>query len=194
MAGRYRAFDENEVLSQAAEVFWQKGYESSTTEDLLAAMGLNKGSLYNAFGNKKQLFQTVVKHYAAAIFENLRNDIEQSNEPVSVIRAFFREACDLKDLSAHLKGCFLGNAVSELASIDQELEQLAIEKLATLETIFKAALEKGKRLGHLTADFNTGLNARYLINIWNGINVTRRMYPSKQELEPMLKMSLNMLP
>ena len=194
MAGRYRAFDENQVLAQAAEVFWQKGYESSTTEDLLTAMDLNKGSLYNAFGNKKQLFQTVVKHYAAAIFENLRHDIEQSNEPVAVIRAFFKEACDPKDLSAHLKGCFLGNAVSELASIDQELEQLAIEKLATLESIFKEALEKGKRLGHLPADFETALHARYLINIWNGINVTRRMYPSKKELEPMLKMSLNMLP
>ena len=72
--------------------------------------------------------------------------------------------------------------------------ELAIEKLATLESIFEEALEKGKRLGHLPADFNTALNARYLINIWNGINVTRRMYPSKQELEPMLKMSLNMLP
>ena len=194
MAGRHRAFNENEVLAQAAEVFWQKGYESSTTEQLLTAMDLNKGSLYNAFGNKKQLFQTVVKHYAAAIFENLRNDIEQSHEPVSVIRAFFKEACDPKDLSAHLKGCFLGNAVSELASIDQELEQLAIEKLATLESIFREALEKGKALGHLPADFNTALNARYLINIWNGINVTRRMYPSRKELEPMLKMSLNMLP
>ncbi len=194
MAGRHRTFDEAAVLNQAAEVFWQKGYESSSTEDLLQAMELNKGSLYNAFGNKKQLFKTVVKHYAGAIFENLRNDIQESTRPVSVIRGFFQEACDPKDISAHLKGCFLGNAVSELASIDQELEQLAIEKLATLEHIFQEALDRAKELGHLPADFDTALNARYLINIWNGINVTRRMYPNRQELEPMLKMCLNILP
>lgn len=194
MAGRHRTFDEETVLNQATEVFWTKGFGSATTEDLLLAMDLNKGSLYNAFGNKKQLFKTVVTHYAAAIFENLRNDIEISEEPMSVIRGFFREACDPKDLSSHMKGCFLGNAVAELASIDRELEMQAIDKLTTLEKIFKEGLDKARLSGQISSDTDTGHMARYLINIWNGINVTRRMYPRREELEPILKMSLQMLP
>ena len=71
MAGRHRKFDEDTVLKQATEVFWTKGYESATTEDLLTAMNLNKGSLYNAFGNKKQLFQTVVKRIMPRPFSRL---------------------------------------------------------------------------------------------------------------------------
>lgn len=193
MAGRHRTFDEENVLSKATEVFWTRGYESSTTEDLLMAMDINKGSLYNAFGNKKQLFKTVVTHYAAAIFETLQNDIEMSNDPLSVIRGFFREVCDPKELSAHLKGCFLGNAVSELANIDPELEAQAIEKLGTLERIFKQALDKAQQQKQLPAEMDTATTARYLINIWNGVNVTRRMYPDRKELEPLLKMSLKMI-
>jgi len=194
MAGRHRTFDEETVLKQATEVFWTKGFESATTEDLLLAMDLNKGSLYNAFGNKKQLFKTVVTHYAATIFENLRNDIEMSEEPMTVIRGFFKEACDPKDLASHMKGCFLGNSVTELASIDRELEIQAIDKLTTLEKIFKEGLDKARVSGQLSSDTDTGQLARYLINIWNGINVTRRMYPRRAELEPILKMSLQMLP
>ncbi len=194
MAGRYRSFDEEAVLKQATDVFWTKGYESATTEDLLAAMDLNKGSLYNAFGNKKQLFKTVVNYYTAAIFKNLRTDIDMSDQPVEVIRSLFRKACDPKDPSAHLKGCFLGNAVAELANIDGELEQQAIDKLVTLKNIFKEGLDKARSMGQLPADTDTELTARYLLNIWNGINVTRRMYPYRKDLEPLLKMSLNMLP
>ncbi len=194
MAGRHRTFDEKTVLGKATEVFWNKGYESSTTEDLLMAMDLNKGSLYNAFGNKKQLFKIVIDHYADAIFDNLRNDIEMSEIPLDVIRGFFREVCDPKELSAHMKGCFLGNAVAELANIDQELEQKAIRKLATLEQLFKNALIKAKEMGQLDSEVDPEITARYLINIWNGINVTRRMYPNRKDLEPLLKMSLSMLP
>jgi len=194
MAGRNREFNESEVLEQATEVFWSKGYESATTEDLLNAMHINKGSLYNAFGNKKQLFQTVVSRYATIIFNKLRNDLEYSEEPMTVIRSFFREACDPKDLTAHLKGCFLGNAVAELANIDTELEDLAIKKLKTLEKIFKQGLDKAQQRGQVSETMDTSLMARYLINLWNGINVTRRMYPSRKELEPILKMSLQMLP
>ena len=193
MAGRHRSFNEEDVLNKATEVFWTKGYESSTTEDLLMAMDINKGSLYNAFGNKKQLFKTVVTHYAAAIFETLKNDIAKSDQPLSVLKGFFRQACDPKDLSAHLKGCFLGNAVSELAGIDAELEAQAIDKLATLERIFKDGLDKAQALAQLPADVDTVTTARYLINVWNGINVTRRMYPDRKQLEPMLKMSLKMI-
>ena len=194
MAGRHREFDEDTVLKQATEVFWTKGFESASTEDLLDAMEINKGSLYNAFGNKKSLFKIVVDRYASTVFECLKKDIAHSHQPMAVIRGFFREACNPKDITAHMKGCFLGNAVSELASIDSELEQQAIEKLIELEKIFEEALDKARELGHLFPENDPALTARYLINIWNGINVTRRMYPQRNELEPLLKMSLAVLP
>lgn len=192
MAGRHRTFNEDTVLKQATEVFWTKGYESTTTEDLLEAMHLNKGSLYNAFGSKKKLFQRVVSHYSQEVFSGLEHQIEASSEPLEVIRDLFRDVCDPDDPAEHLKGCFFGNAVSELASIDSELEKQAIEKLKTLEQLFKKALDKALELDQLKPQ-NTEVTARYLVNLWNGINVTRRMYPHRKDLEPILKMSLQVL-
>ncbi len=192
MAGRHRTFDEDTVLKQATEIFWTKGYESTTTEDLLAAMHLNKGSLYNAFGSKKSLFQRVVSHYSQQVFSDLDRQIEASDQPMEVVRNLFREVCDPEDPAQHLKGCFFGNAVSELASIDSELEKQAIEKLKTLESLFKKALDKAVDLKQLSNQ-NTEVRARYLINLWNGINVTRRMYPHRKDLEPILKLSLQIL-
>ena len=192
MAGRHRTFNEDTVLKQATEVFWTKGYESTTTEDLLEAMHLNKGSLYNAFGSKKKLFQRVVSHYSQEVFSGLEHQIEASSEPLEVIRDLFRDVCDPDDPAEHLKGCFFGNAVSELASIDSELEKQAIEKLKTLEQLFKKALDKALELDQLKPQ-NTEVTARYLVNLWNGINVTRRMYPHRRDLEPILKMSLQVL-
>ena len=192
MAGRHRTFNEDTVLKQATEVFWTKGYESTTTEDLLEAMHLNKGSLYNAFGSKKKLFQRVVSHYSQEVFSGLEQQIEASSEPLEVIRNLFRDVCDPDDPAEHLKGCFFGNAVSELASIDSELEKQAIEKLKTLEQLFKKALDKALELDQLKPQ-NTEVTARYLVNLWNGINVTRRMYPHGRDLEPILKMSLQVL-
>lgn len=190
MAGRHRTFDEHEVLDLATEVFWTKGYESTTTEDLLAAMGLNKGSLYNAFGSKKELFQRVVTYYSKKVFSELEQLIDNSDTPIEEVLNMFRNVCDPNDPNQHSKGCFFGNAVSELASIDRELEKQAIEKLRVLEALFQKALDKAKDLAQLHKDYDTAQTARYLINVWNGINVTRRMYPDRRDLEPVLKVSL----
>ncbi len=191
MAGRHRTFDEHAVLDQATQIFWTKGYESTTTEDLLAAMGLNKGSLYNAFGSKKELFQRVVSYYSNKIFTELDRQIVESDKPVEEILNMFRNVCDPKDPNQHSRGCFFGNAVSELASIDGELEKQAVEKLQTLERLYKKALDKAQNLGQLPGDYDTKLVARYLINVWNGINVTRRMYPKRRDLQGVLDMSLS---
>ncbi len=191
MAGRHRTFEEAIVLKKASEVFWAKGYESTTTEDLLKAMHLNKGSLYNAFGNKKSLFQQVVNFHATNLFLDLDQRIKGSVHPIQVIKELFREVCDPEDPAMHEKGCFFGNAVSELASIDKELERMAVEKLRTLESFFEKALEQAKDLNQWSGDTKT--TARYLITIWNGVNVTRRMYPRRSDLEPSLRMSLQVL-
>ncbi len=193
MAGRHRKFDEDQVLKQASEVFWNKGYESTTTEELLDAMSLNKGSLYNAFGNKKQLYQQVINFHASNLFRELAKKIESSDQPLEVIRDLFREVCDAKSLLEHQRGCFFANAVTELNSIDQELEELAAEKLKRLEQYFKECLDKAQRLNQLSHEVDTSIAARYLLSVWNGIQVTRRIYPSRKMLEPLLRISLQII-
>jgi AcrR family transcriptional regulator len=62
-AGRRRSFDEAQALETAMRVFWRRGYQGTSLSDLTAALGINKPSLYAAFGNKEQLFARALAHY-----------------------------------------------------------------------------------------------------------------------------------
>ncbi|MDN5203091.1 TetR/AcrR family transcriptional regulator [Fulvivirgaceae bacterium BMA10] len=193
MAGRYKAFNEEEVLSKAVEVFWLKGYEGASTQDLLEAMKLNKGSLYNTFGSKKELFIRSINHYAQEVLTKLDQDVENSDEPLEVIKDHFRNICDTPDYETHNKGCFFGNALSELANIDSELKKEADRKLKTVEDIYFKGLQIARQKGQLANDGDLRILAQYLLNTWNGINLTRRMYPEREDLEAILKLSLSVL-
>src|SRR4051812_12601073 len=62
-SGRVRQFDVNEALDRAMEVFWKRGYEGATLDELTAAMGINRPSLYAAFGNKEELYRKALDRY-----------------------------------------------------------------------------------------------------------------------------------
>ena len=95
MSGRKIEFDENEALENAAEVFWLKGYESASTEDLLTAMKLNKGSMYNTFGNKRQLFLHAFHGFAKRFLQNINNIFKKHDNPVEAIKEIFYRHADV---------------------------------------------------------------------------------------------------
>src|ERR1700747_310396 len=110
-SGRLRQFDEDEAQDRALEVFWAHGYEGATLPDLTAAMGINRPSLYAAFGNKEQLFQRAVDRYV----EKARAQMEAVlAEPTArrVAERFLREVvvggCDAASPAG--RGCLLVGA------------------------------------------------------------------------------------
>lgn len=193
MAGRYKAFNETLVLQKALEVFWIKGYEATSTQDLLKAMQLNKGSLYNTFKSKKNLYITTIEIYAGQALEKLDRDINNSDNPIDVIKDFLYETCEPGKETEDSKGCFLGNTVMEMASIDKELAARAAGKLKKIEKLFLKALIKAKENGQLEVQHNPKVLSEYLINLWNGINLTRRIYKDKTELKKILDLGLAVL-
>src|SRR5271165_4690093 len=76
-SGRTRQFDVDEALDRALEVFWARGYEGATLPDLTSAMGINRPSLYAAFGNKEELFRKVLDRYAKGPACYLREALEE---------------------------------------------------------------------------------------------------------------------
>ena len=92
--GRPREFDEERVLEAAMNAFWNKGYEATSLAELCRVTGLNKGSLYQAFGDKHQLFMRALHHYADMEYREVMAAAMQFDSPLARIRAVVRKICD----------------------------------------------------------------------------------------------------
>src|SRR5829696_3725565 len=104
--GRPRAFDVDQALDQALKVFWRKGYEGASLPDLTKAMGINRPSMYAAFGNKEELFRKVVERYSADVGEHFAKAL---NQPTArkVAEALLRGTAEMLSDSKHPAGCLL---------------------------------------------------------------------------------------
>jgi len=108
--GRRRSFDEGQVLDAVRDQFWAKGYAATSVDDLMKATGLGKGSLYGAFGGKRQLFLTVLDTYAAARVGEVRAALAGAAPAVQRLRAALRFTPSDAGPVPFDRGCFLATA------------------------------------------------------------------------------------
>lgn len=192
MAGRPQIFDEQEVLNKATALFWSRGYEATSMEDLLGAMGMGKSSFYNAFGSKRELYEKLIECSVNEAIVQLRKELETSDQPIERIRDFFRSIAT-SPLALHQKGCFMGNTLVELTNIDKGLKMKAAKKLEQLEQLFLKHIRIASQTGELRSRTDPVTLARYLLTLWNGLNITRRMYPDPEQLRPLIELQLELL-
>lgn len=192
MPGRIREFNEDKALESAAEVFWIKGYEGASTEDLLEAMELNKGSMYNAFGNKRELFIKVFNWFAGRSIQNLKDVFKKHGNPVNAIKEIFYAVAQSNDPLSNAKGCFYVNILGEMSGVDEDLAKIAQQKLLDVEALYYKELKKGIENGVVPGSLHAKTTAKYLVNLWSGLNITRRLY-SRKDLEHLVEMNLKIL-
>jgi len=192
VAGRPKIFSEEDVLEKAGNFFWEKGYEASSTDELIKAMGIQRGSFYNTFSSKKELYIRTINFHEKKSLEGFESLLKKSNNPLATIKEVFLSLCDCP-LAEHQKGCFAGNTIAELSGIDQELAENAKKHLKEMQKIFFKALVRARNEGILILETDPNVLALYLLNLWNGLNITRRIYPDKTILKPLVKFQLEFL-
>lgn len=193
MSGRPKIFDDQEVISKAADLFWRQGYEATSTEDLLAEMGIGKGSFYLAFkGGKKELFERALGQNSDKAIARFKKELDETPDPIEYIRQFFRRIAD-SSKKIHQRGCIMGNAIAELSNTEILLMKKAVHHLQDLEGLFLTALLRGKEQGKLKSKLEPALLARLLLNNWNGLGITRRIYPDNDSLSAIIEMQLKIL-
>jgi TetR/AcrR family transcriptional regulator, transcriptional repressor for nem operon len=193
MAGRPKIFDEKEVVEKAVNVFWTKGYEAASADELLEAMGIGKGSFYLAFkGGKKELYEKSLTQYSERFNKQFLHDISISEDPLQLIRNFFLALAD-DPKSKQMKGCYIGNALVQLSDGDADTKLIAAGLLAGFEGIFTDVIRNAQQQKKLKNKAKPEVLGKYLINLWNGVNVTRRSNPGDQHLREVLEMSLQVL-
>ena len=193
MAGRPKIFDKKEVIEKAADLFWSKGYEAASTDELLAAMGIGKGSFYLAFPEgKRELFENALEQFNNDALLRLEAALAKTDKPAEQIRKFFRDIAHAPK-EDHAKGCFMGNTVSELSNVDNQLKLKAVKRLKQLEQLFYDAITAAQEKGELKTKEDPAVLARYLVTMWNGLNITRRMYADPKALTSLIELQLKVL-
>ncbi|MXN65947.1 TetR family transcriptional regulator [Stappia sp. GBMRC 2046] len=178
---RHREFDEEEALAGALEVFWQRGFTGAGMQEICAAMGLNPGSVYAAYGNKRDLFLAAIGLYLDDVTREGIDLIAAAPSGREGIRAYFDYLMDGIVAGRRQWGCFGTNSFMELADRDDAVQAIMKEHFDKLEAAFRKALERDRASlpGHLEpADF-----ARYLVCVAQGLNVLAKTAPDRRALQ-----------
>jgi TetR/AcrR family transcriptional repressor of nem operon len=180
---RPREFDIDRALDSAMEVFWSKGYEATSLDDLCAATGLARSSLYAAFGSKRELLLRSVDRYVELRTPRIAATLAQ---PMAVRDAFASLARQLIDqivAGPGRRGCFLGNCAAELSPRDRGALARVRRGLETTEATFRDALVRAKARCELAAGADVGALARFLTAGFQGLRLIGKVNANRAELE-----------
>jgi TetR/AcrR family transcriptional repressor of nem operon len=166
---RPKEFDPDEALDQAMHVFWHKGYEATSMEDLLAAMDINRGSLYATFGDKRQLFLKAMDRYCAGGGIGSRISIlTQPGPALPLIRRFIAAMLDFGLSDPQRRGCLITNTVMELAPHEQEIARKVAGRFQMAEEAFFTLLTRAQQEGELAPGKDPRALARVLVTMMQG--------------------------
>lgn len=179
---RPREFDEEAVLDAAAQCFWSRGYEATSVRDLIENTGLTGASLYNAFGDKRALYQKALDHYVeGSIADRIRRC--QGLAPLDALSAFFDEILKRSLSDRQHKGCMLVNAALDVAPHDPAFQEVVANILVGIEQFFRNCIEKGQADGTITPAQSAENLARHLLGMLMGVRVLARVRPERALLE-----------
>ncbi|MGE0285852.1 MAG: TetR/AcrR family transcriptional regulator [Bradyrhizobium sp.] len=190
---RPREFEEDAVLDAAVECFWRRGLEATSVRDLSEATGLSQPSLYNAFGDKRQLFARSLERYAAQSMRARIERIEETHAPADAIRVFFGDLITRSLADTDRRGCLIVNTALEVAPHDAAMRRTIGAYLAEIEGFFLRSLERLRDEGALASGHDARDLARHFLGLLLGLRVAARARPQRELLEGMLRPALMLL-
>lgn len=150
---RPREFDEAQALDKAMEVFWRQGYKNTSLDDLLDAMGIQRGSFYNAFGSKKETYVRTLDRYADFMVHGGPYTAAATAEPgIAVLRALFESYVDSVTGKQALRGCFFALVSQEHRGDDPEIQQAVARGLSRMRGVVQRSVEAAQAAGDLPAE------------------------------------------
>jgi TetR/AcrR family transcriptional repressor of nem operon len=187
-----KRFDVGEVLEKAMEAFWTRGYEATSVQDLVQSTGINRGSLYATYSDKRALFLAALGRYDA-LRRALLADLEARHGPRDAIRKLFDAFASHASEKGGNRGCFLTNTALELAAHDAEVGRIVAAAQSGIEEFFARMIRKGKATGEIPTRVRTAATARGLLASLLGLLVLVRSRPERALLKNVVEDALGRL-
>lgn len=190
---RPREFDTTEALNEAMQVFWTKGFEATSLNDLIGAMKLSKSSFYDTFGSKHEVFLAAIEHYKKTVTAQVSAVSELDAPARKLIGSLFERAVERITEEDGRRGCFLNNCAVEVALHDPAAAKLIGGGFGIMEDTFFALVQRGQAEGGIGAAKNPRALARYLTSSLNGIMVMGKAQPDREALSDVARIALTVL-
>jgi TetR/AcrR family transcriptional repressor of nem operon len=187
--GRARTFDVGEVLDTALEMFWQRGFDGTSIQALCEVTNLQPGSVYAAFGSKRDLFVAAVRRYIETVSAEAVDRVNGAPSGLQGLREYFTHLIDAMVDGKRRWGCLITNSLVELAAHDPELAGMFQLHLAHLETSFAAALARARGEGELRPGAGPEA-AGMLVALVQGMNVMAKGRPGRRALQGVVDAAL----
>lgn len=180
--GRPREFDRAQALRQAMEVFWQRGYEGASLGDLTAAMGINRPSLYAAFGCKEALFREAVALYDAVEGASSERALNQQPTSRAAVEAMLRDNADAYVASGNPPGCMIVLSALLGTQENQAVRDFLAQSRRRGQDALRRRLKRSVAEGELPAGTDVGAVAAFYTTVLQGLSIQARDGASRAAL------------
>ena len=190
---RPKEFNPDDAIEKAMQVFWHKGYEATSMEDLLTAMNLNRGSLYDTFGDKRQLFLQVIDRYCHGFVSEKFSLLDQPGPALPTLRRFIHGMIEGALADPQRRGCFIANTVMELSPHEKDIAEKVSRIMKMGEDAFFKVLARAKAQGELGPDKDPRSLARFLTTMMQGTIVMIKAGASADRVQQTAETALSIL-
>jgi TetR/AcrR family transcriptional repressor of nem operon len=190
---RTKVFDEEEVLDKAMNLFWLKGYNATSAQDLVEGLGISRSSLYDTYGDKHSLFVRALKKYRRERIDNVIAEATVAEDVEAYIRKAFEVVKNESLQENYARGCFMVNSAVELAPFDDEVATIANSIMVDIEEAICTAIQRGQDKGIFTTQHSARALARFIMNSFNGLRVTIKIDSGKKVFDDIVNICLSTL-
>jgi AcrR family transcriptional regulator len=191
--GRPRGFDAEAVLDSALRVFWEKGYEGASLTDLTDAMGINRPSLYAAFGNKESLFRKVLERYAGGPAAYVTVALAESTAR-AVAERLLTGSVEMLGCSENPRGCLITQSALACGEEAKSVREALIKaRWNTLEAI-RERFERAREEGEFPPGTDTWQLARFISTVMQGMSIQASGGACMQALGGVVEMAMRAWP
>lgn len=190
---RLKAFDPDEALERAMELFWRDGYDATSLSALLEAMGISRQSLYDTFGDKRSLYLAALDHYAGGFAELLQRHLGSPDAGVLALVAFGQSYLATFIHDEDRGTCMMAAAALGLANRDDAVAAKVKAHVSAFEAALLTTIVNAKRAGEVDASVDPTAAARLLVTVFSGLGVVRRSGASRTALRRTIEAAVGAL-
>ncbi|EME97219.1 TetR/AcrR family transcriptional regulator [Streptomyces mobaraensis NBRC 13819 = DSM 40847] len=191
--GRNKEFDPDAALRSALDLFWRKGYEATSMQDLVDHLGVNRGSLYATFGSKHALYLRALDRYCELKGEASLELLGRPGPALPAVRELLlRYAAETLD-DPDRKGCLVTNTAVEVLPGDEQAERRVASALDELETAVAGALVRARHQGELAEGADPRALARFFVTFLQGLRVVGKTADGRRRVEDAVDGALSVL-
>lgn len=183
---RVKAFDKNEALDKAMELFWRKGYSATSYSDLVEHLGINRQSIYDTFGDKQALYSLALDRFSQSSKQELEEQMRKHVSPKAKLRAFlkYQVANNVRDAG---KGCFMINSSVELGNADTSIAAKACDNMQEVVSFLEGIIKEGQDKNEISQEHAPHAIALFIYTVLSGLKVNAKLLLPKQAYDDVLE-------